>query len=213
MHNCSETKEQITELLLDGADRRPNEDWCSECRAEFDALNATLRMTARLREAAAPAEDYWTSYHARLREKLSRAKAQRRKEEPASAFAPLRLCVRTTVQVPVPLVIAVILAFAVLGLFAIRAARETTTNPTPIIVHVPVEVPVVQEKFVTRVVYRERRSNPRSSKQIINAAKIETTFAKSQKPRNEDIPASLTGFKPAEEIKFTIIKGGSPNEK
>jgi hypothetical protein len=212
MHNCSETKEQITELLLDGADRRPSEDWCSECRAEFDALNATLRMTARLRETAAPAEDYWIGYHARLREKLSRAKAQRRKAEPASAFAPLRLGVRTTVRVPVPLVIAVFLAFAVLGIFAIRTARETT-NPTPIIVHVPVEVPVVQEKVVTRVVYRERRANPRSSKQIINAARIETTFAKSQKPRSEDIPASLTGFKPADEIKFTIIKGGSPNEK
>ncbi|HKG77773.1 MAG TPA: hypothetical protein VKA78_00110 [Pyrinomonadaceae bacterium] len=210
MHNCRETKEQITELLLDGADRRPDEGWCSECRAEFDTLNATLRVTTRLRETATAAESYWSGYHVRLREKLSRAKAQRRKEEPRFAFAPLRLCVRTTVRVPVPLVIAVILAFAALALVAIRAARETT-NPNPIIVHVPVEVPVVREKIVARVVYRERRSRPRSSKQINDAAKVETTFAKSQKPQN--IPASLTGFKPAEEIKFTVIKGGSPNEK
>ena len=210
MHNCRETKEQITELLLDGVDRRPDEG-CSECSAEFDALKTTLRITTRLREAAVPVEGYWIDYHARLREKLSRAKAQRRKEEPWYAFAPLRLCVRTTVRVPVPLVVAVILAFAVLGLFAIRAAREAT-DPAPIIVHVPVEVPVVQEKVVTRVVYRQRRLPPRSSKQIIST-KVETTFAKSQKPRSEDIPASLTGFKPAEEIKFTVIKGGSPNEK
>ena len=211
MHNCRETKEQITELLLDGVDRRP-EEGCSECNAEFDALKTTLRITTRLREAAVPVEGYWIDYHARLREKLSRAKAQRRKEEAGSSFAPLRLCMRTTVRVPVPLVIAVILAFAGLGLFAIRAARETT-NPTPIIMHVPVEVAVVQEKIVTRVVYRERRSLPRTSKQIINAAKVETTFAKSEKPQTGDIPATLTGFKPAEEIKFTVIKGGSPNEK
>jgi hypothetical protein len=208
MHNCRETKEQFTELLLDGDDRRLDEAWCSECRAEFDAINATLRVTTRLRETAAPGESYWSGYHARLREKLSRAKAQRRKEEPGFAFATLRLFVRTTVRVPVPLVAAVILAFAVLGLSAIRAARETT-NPAPMIVHVPVEVPVVQEKIVTRVVYRERRALPRSSKQIITSA---TTFAKSQS-RTEDIPPSLTGFKPAEEIKFTVIKGGSPNEK
>ena len=206
MHNCRETKDQITELLLDGVERHPDEAWCSECRAEFDALNTTLRITTRLREAAAPAESYWTGYHARLREKLSHAKAQRRKEEPQSVLASLRLCVKTTVPVPIPLVVAMILALGVLGLFAVRTARQTTT-PAPTIVHVPVEVPVVQEKIVTRVVYRERRSLPRTSKQIINAAKGETTFAKSQPPRSNDI---LTGFKPAEEIKFTVIKGGSP---
>jgi len=41
----------------------------------------------------------------------------------------------------------------------------------------------------------------------------ETTFARSQKFPNEDIPPSLTGFKPTEEIKLTVIKGGFPNEK
>ena len=36
---------------------------CDECRAEFEALNATLRVTSRLREMVAPPEDYWTGYH------------------------------------------------------------------------------------------------------------------------------------------------------
>ena len=44
---------------------------CAECRAEFDALNMTLRLTTRLSETAAPAESYWSGYHARLREKLA----------------------------------------------------------------------------------------------------------------------------------------------
>ncbi len=205
MHNCSETKEQFTELLLDGVDRRPDEGWCSECSAEFDALKTTLRITTRLREAAVPVEGYWMGYHARLREKLSHAKAQRRKEETASFLAPLGLCVRTAVRIPVPLVAAVVLAFAVLALFATRK----TTNPAPIVVHVPVEVPVIQEKTVTRVVYRNRRSPARSSNRM--GSKSESTFARSQKPA--DMPASLVGFKPTDEVKLTVIKGGSPNEK
>jgi len=215
MHNCRETKDQITELLLDGRDCGSEEvllatlNGCDECRAEFDVLNATLRVTTRLRDTARPAESYWSGYHARLRKKLSRAKAQRRKEK--SAFAALPFCVRTSVQVPVPLVIAGVLAFAVLGLFAIRAARETT-NPAPSIVHVPVEVPVVQEKTVTRIVYRARRSPSRSSNRIIKGSKTESTFARSQKPQT-DVPASLVGFKPTDQVKLTVIKGGSANEK
>jgi hypothetical protein len=210
MHSCRETKEQLTELLLDRrADKVLSAELsrCDECRAEFDALNATLRITTRLRDAAAPSEDYWDGYYARLREKLSRAKAQRRKEETWSVFAPLRLCVRTTVRVPVPLVIAVVLAFTLLGLFAIRPGQETTA---PLVVHVPVEVPVVQEKTITRVVYRHRRVHARGSN--IKGSKVENIFARSQKPRT-DMPPSLVGFKPTDDVKLTVIKGGSANEK
>ena len=212
MHNCRETKEQITELVLDGADR-PDEmllaelRGCAECRAEFNALSATLRVTTRLRETVAPAESYWAGYHARLRQRVedlaeeSHAVAQRGKGESWSFFAPLRLCVRTTVRVPLPLVAALILAFTALGVFTVRAARKPQ-NP-PLIVQVPVEVPVVQEKVVTRVVYRERRSPVRNY----------GTLAKSRKPQDAETPASLSGFKPSEEAKLVVIKGGYRNEK
>jgi len=224
MHDCRETKEQITEFVLDGADRRPDEILlaelraCAECRAEFNALNATLRVTTRLRDTAAPAESYWIGYHDRLRQRIehsageSRAKAQRRKGESRSFFAALRLSVRTTVPVPVPLIIAVVLA--AFALFAVLAARKPAAQ-TPVIVHVPVEVPVVQEKekLVTRVVYRDRRSPAQTSKRVVDSSKIESTFARSQKPQNPEIPGALLGFKPTEEVKLTIIKGGSQNEK
>ena len=223
MHDCRETKEQMTELLLDGADCRSDEVLsaelrrCTECRNEFEALNATLRVTTRSRDTVAPAESYWVGYHARLRQNIERwakqshAKAQRRKAEPAFFLAPLRLRVRTAVPVPVPLIVAVILAYAALGAFAIFATRQSPAQ-TPSIVHVPVEVPVVQEKIVTRVVYRERRPLAQTSKRITNTPKVESTFAKSQKP-TQDIPAGLAGFKPTEEVKLTVIKGGSTNEK
>jgi len=224
MHDCTETKEQITEFVLDGADRRPDEVLlaelraCSECREEFNALNATLRVTTRLRDTAAPAESYWVGYHARLRQQVedlaeeSRAKAQRRKEKLAFSFASLRLCVRATVRVPVPVIALILAAFAV---FAVLAARKPAV-PSPVIVHVPVATPVVQEKpvekILTRVVYRDRRSPARTSKRVADPSNVESTFAKSQKP-NAEIPAALLGFKPTDEVKLTIIKGGSQNEK
>lgn len=218
MHNCTETKERLVELVLDG---RPLEaaDTCAECRAEFDALNMTLRMTSRLSETAAPAESYWSGYHARLREKLattptpSHAETQRRKEELGPLFETMRLCVRTTVRVPLPLALAVIIACLTLGVFAIRRAEQPVVQ-APLVVRVPVEVPVVQEKVVTRVVYRDRRSSSRNSRRAINDdARTESTFAKSRKPATDEIPASLNGFKPTDEIKLTVIKGGSPYEK
>lgn len=237
MHNCKETTELITELLLDGIDFRSDQaisaelSRCSECRSEFEALSATLRLTNRLGETAAPAEDYWTGYHSKLRQRLanaqtesstSRAKAQMHKEELGPLFEPLRPRARaslfarffkTTLPVPLPLGIAVIVAAALLVPFAIRATRRSVQQPnTTTIVRVPVEVPVVQEKIVTRIVYRDRLV-VKATKRAPEAPPAENTFAKSQKPQVEAMPSSLAGFKPSDEVKLTVIKGGVPNEK
>ena len=224
MHKCSETRERLIEMILDGVDCRAELQGCAECNTEFAALNETLRMTRRLSEAT-PNERYWAEYHSTLRHKLilseeiSHAKAQRcevyAENDRASAlrlfFAPLRLCVRTAVRVPVSLVVLTTLAFVALGLFAARAARRPAIQ-NPVIVRVPVEVPVVQQKVVTRVVYRDRRSSSKVSRHATIDARAESTFARSRKPP-EEISPGLTGFKPTEEIKLTVIKGGVPNEK
>ena len=220
MHNCTETKERLIELVLDGGSAETSElNACAECRAEFEALNMTLRMTSRLSETATPAESYWSGYHARLREKLattpnpSHAEKQRRKEKLGPLFETMRLCVRTQVRVPLPLALAVIIACLALGVFAFRRAEQPVAQ-APLVVQVPVQVPpVVREKVVTRVVYRDRRSSSRNSRRAINEAQTESTFAKSRKPATDEIPASLNGFKPTDEIKLTVIKGGSPYEK
>ena len=222
MHNCKDTKERLTELALDEAVLPAELSKCDECRSEFEALNATLRATSRLRETVAPSEDYWIGYHALLREKLSHAKTQRRKEERKEEFAPLfaalQLCVRTgtrllksSVPVPVPLGIAVIILFSILGLVAIRPS--TAQPQSPVVIHVPVEVPVIQEKTVTQVVYRDRRRTSKPSKRASLSPTSESTFARSQKPRHDDLPINLNGFKPTDEVKLTVIKGGIPNEK
>jgi hypothetical protein len=228
MHNCREVKAQLNELVLNNEVLPAELSACNECRAEFEALNATLRMTKRLYETAAPSEDYWTSYHAQLRQRLtfaarngseqSPAEAQPSKEDLLSSFAPLiaplQRLVKTTILVPVPLAVALIIICCALGVFAFRSRQPQSVQPqSPIIVHVPVEVPVVREKTVTQVVYRDRQPRLRSSKQPRDGPSAETTFARSQKPPGENIPSSLTGFKPTEEIKLTVIKGGFPNEK
>lgn len=214
MHNCKETKERLIEMVLDGVDGAAEWDGCAECASEFAALNATLRMTRRVSETAAIGESYWSGYHARLRQKLataittSHAETQRRGEKLGPLFATLRLCVRSSVRVPVPLAAAMIIGCVALTVFALRRTEQPVAQP-PLLVHVPVEVPVVQERIVTRVVYRERRS---PSKRPINNTRTESTFARSRKPPTGDVP-SLTGFKPTDEVKLVVIKGGSPNEK
>ena len=211
MHNCKETNERLIEVALDQAVLPAELSKCDECRAEFEALNATLRATARLRESAVLPK----GYHARLRESLFHAKAQRskegRREEFAPLFAPFRLCVRTVVRflkssvpVPVPVGIAVIVLFSLVALFAIR--QSAAQPQSPIVVHVPVEVPVIQERTVTQVVYRDRTRISRPSKRATITPAPESTFARSQ-------PINLDGFKPTDEIKLTVIKGGIPNEK
>jgi hypothetical protein len=234
MHNCKETREQLTELLLDGADDRAEEvlDQCGECRAEFEAVAATLRMTSRLRETVTPGESYWTSYHTLLRRRLTdasesfHAKAQRlRHAKPqseelkpglgfvfASLRQPLRLCVKTFFQpLPVPLGLALLAVGLMLTLVAFRTARQPITqSQAPVVVQVPVEVPVVQEKIVTQVVYRDRKPAPRSPKRVVvSGPPTDSAVARSQK-QPED---TLSGFKPTDEVKLTVIKGGSPNEK
>ena len=232
MHNCKETREQLTELLLDGADDRAEEvlDQCGECRAEFEAVAATLRMTNRLRETVTPGESYWTGYHTLLRQRLTgegfdakaqrlrHAKTQSEELKPGLGFVftslrqPLRLCVKTFLMpLPVPLGVAVLAVGLVLALFAIRTARQPVIQPQiPVVVQVPVEVPVVLEKVVTQVVYRDRKPISRSSNRVVSDPTSENTVARSQKPQADD---TLSGFKPTDEVKLTVIKGGSPNEK
>jgi hypothetical protein len=215
MHNCRDTKERLTELALDEAVLPAELRQCDECRAEFEALKATLRVTARMREATTPPESYWPGYHTKLRQKLteeSLAKAQskeRRVPVFASSFAPLRLCgrllvksLKSSVPVPVPLGIAVSILLSVLALLTMR--QSAAPPQIPIVVHVPVEVPVIQEKTITQVVYRDRGRTSKPSKRI--ALTSESTFARSQ-------PINLNGFKPTDEVKLIVIKGGIPNEE
>lgn len=164
-------------------------------REDSDALNEMLRITTRIIEAAAPPESYWPGYHARLREKLNQTHA------PYVAITDkpwwITRFFRASVSVPVPVAAALILLFA-FSLFFFSRTPEPNA-PQVQVVQVPVEVPVVQKETVTRVVYLR---TPRRNKQRLNSPPDDSTLAK-----------TLVGFKPTEEIKLTVIKGGTANEK
>ena len=206
MHNCKKTTERITELLLDGGDPRQSLSTelreCAECRAEFRVLKETLQLTTRLMDTATPPDSYWPGYHARLKEKLHAAQqphvepGQFRPERRQPSF--LSRLFRTSIRIPVPVGLALILISVVAFVWG-RGSKQPTVSIVHVPVEVPREVPVVQEKTITQIVYKERPAK-RSRATRISAP-------------NDAAVASLDGFKPAEEVKLTVIKGGAANEK
>lgn len=195
MHNCKTIREQLTELLLDGSDLpaslRAELRECAECRQEFRALKETLRLTTQLLETATPPNNFWPGYHARLREKLHAAQQPRIEPGQSRPQSWLTRIFTASIRVPVPV------GLALLAIFAFLIFRNRVQPPEPSIVHVPVEVPVIQEKTVERerVVYRDRPAKrPRQ--------------APAAPARNEPVTAGFEGFVPADEVKLTVLKGG-----
>jgi len=210
MHNCKTTRDLITELLTEGATTPTHEllielRCCSECRQEFDGLKNTLYVTTRTIESVAPPDEYWSDYHASLRRKLlaSRAPAETLRQQSWV----IRLF-RTSVPVPVPVGLALVILFGAVLFYATRAAI-TKERQEPTVVRIPVEVPTIQERVVTQTVYRDRYRTV--VLRTGNKVNDQSTLARSQK--RDVTPATLIGFKPLEEIKLTVIKGGTGNEK
>lgn len=210
MHNCKTTRDLMTELLAEGAATPTHEllielRCCSECRDEFDALKNTLYATTRTIESVAPPEEYWSDYHASLKRKLLASRAPVVTPSEPSWWARL---FKTSVPVPVPVGLALVLLFAGALFYASRAAT-TKQQQEATVVRMPVEVPVIQERVVTRTVYRDRyrRVVVRTGSKVND----QSTLARSQK--SDGVPATLIGFKPLEEIKLTVIKGGTGNDK
>ncbi len=92
-------------------------------------------------------------------------------------------------------------------------SRRLATASSSSVVTRTVEVPVIRERLVTQVVYRERARRPL---QAGNRAEEKQNIAKASTPRDaaiENSPPSLAGFKPANEARLTIIKGSERNDK
>ena len=200
MHNCKKTRERLTELLLDGVDPRAvlakELRECAECREEVAGLSETLRVTSRLLETATPPASYWPGYHARLKERLRAAQQPRVApgQYHVDRHSWLTRFFFASIRVPVPVGLAVLIIFGLAILFSIRVPDAEVS-----IVHVPIEVPVTHEKTIERIVYREKQSRKSRRTQVPQ--------------RTDATVATLQGFTPAEEVKLTVIKGGSPNEK
>jgi len=207
MHNCKATTDRITELLLNRPNARPDDLLskellrCAECRNEFDALKETLRITTRVIEKSEPSKSYWNGYHARLKQQLDNATIH---DFESREMTWILRFFKSSIRLPVPVGLALLVLFAVGIGWATRVSQKQVVMTQTISVPVPFEVPVVQEKIVTRVLYRDRVRN-RNENSTANSVVAKT--------QNEARPTALIGFKPLDEVKLTVIKGGSPNEK
>ena len=222
MHNCKKVQKKLIDLAMSQNEQSqlpPAElENCPACREEFASLRNALRATKAVVQLAQPAESFWPAYNQRLRDRLER-QAQTPDgwiPPPPDSSSRGRLRKLLTISIPVPLPVAsallVFFIFSVFFLLRARSPKDTGRILTPpSVVTRTIEVPVVQEKLITRVVYLKPPTAPGTvtsrRQDIANAVNYVPPEAPAETPQ------TLEGFKPANEAKLTIIKGSYPNEK
>jgi len=213
MHNCRATKTILIELAAGDANQLPGEfKNCAACREEFAALKNVLRAADTAIHLAQPAEGFWPGYHERLRERLQ-------KSQPTSGWLPpkfsmihwFRKALTTSIRVPVPAALALLVLLVFSIFFAMQTRRASSAGSIltpPSIITKTVEVPVFQEKVVTRVVYRSIQKPSRE----VTAREVARTRDYRQ-AESAVTTQGLEGFKPANQAKVTLINGSYRNEK
>jgi hypothetical protein len=240
MHNCRLTKNGLIDLVLDEMPSAEAKKLlaelndCAACREEYATLRNTWRMSGQaLRSSAQPTEKFWLGYHARLQEKLIQH-LQADNEKASSSLQPvrqslnssmwhrfwigLRKLATTSVRVPVPVALALMLLF-VISVVVLRVRGPVNPTPSNQLTSVEtrmIQIPVIQEKVVTRVVYvekktsRSRGASNQVDREELNAA---NRLARAGWEASGQTAMSLVGFKPTDQVKLTIIKGSNQDEK
>lgn len=223
MHNCKATRKRLIEHALDetlssqGALLAEIEP-CPACREEFASLRSVLRVADQAMESTLPAESFWSGYHARLQRSLERdSSLASRPLNETGALVLLRNLFTTSVRVPVPVAAILILVFGLSIAFATHSRRQPITQPlsgTSSVVTRTVEVPVIQERTVTRVVYRNiNRPTTRDMARLEKTGRSAAKVTGRREETTDSAPISLVGFKPTSDPKLTIIKGSYRDEK
>ena len=227
MHNCKLTRNTFIDLTFDEMPPASARQLlaelndCPTCRDEYEALRSTLHVSHQALRSAQPGEEFWPGYRARLQSKLLARRAQLEgTAELASSTAPsvgahLWLVVRsmaaTSVRVPVPAALALLLV-APVSFFIVRSHLKVKAAPSaPVVFAEPktVQVPVIQEKVITRVVYIEKkaRRSGRGKNQSDPTAIPGGMNSVAESYLSNKTTLSLVDFKPTDEVKLTIIKG------
>lgn len=218
MHDCKAIKDELIDLAL--SDERLQTDAsielpaCHACREELNSLRNTMQMTRAAVQLAEPGEQFWSGYEARLRERL-------RGEAPSpvstlsvrrSLPAMLRDFAFASVPVPAPLALAIFgfVIFAAVFMFYARKSTSAPAVPVLSVVEKTIEVPVVHEKVITRVVYRSRESAPLLARE---SGMSRRNLADKQREETICMADGLEGFKPAHDARLTIIKGSYRDDK
>lgn len=225
MHTCRLTKNRLIDLTLDEV--APEEakqlleelDDCPACQEEYATLRNTLRVSVQALRSALPTEDFWPGHHARLQVRLMNNLSPVqpvRLSLSARVWIGLRKMATTSVRVPVPAALAIMVLIGVF-FFALRSRGQANLAPSTPLASVEtrtVQVPVIQEKVVTKVVYIEKKG--RSSRGAVNQldpAGLNTANSLARAGSSGKPAMSLVGFRPTDQLKLTIIKGSYQDEK
>jgi hypothetical protein len=230
MHNCRRIESRLVDLIFNDvevAERRrllAEIELCASCMSQYGALNDTLVVVERAAATALPPESYWPHYNAELRHRLQTPQRAASVETKARPHILLRL-LRAELRLPIP--VAAALVFGLIISSALALSRTPVAQPgiAPAVPPVEsvrvVEVPVVQEKTVTRIVYVERKRAleraPRALLPVVARAP-ETPASAIARSRPEEetgffTRANLKGFQPADEMKIRVLKRNNTNEK
>jgi hypothetical protein len=230
MHNCRKVEKQIVDLLFDGTDaglkrRLLREiEGCAYCLGQYQSLSDTLLVFERTTKAALPPEGYWPGYNATLRARLS-APVQAIHEEKAVRAPFWQRLFAARLPIPVPVAAALVVGLIVSSALAFRRApvsqtslAQSSSSTAPVRV---VEVPVAQEKIVTRVVYVEKKQAAERSQRpllpaVARTGEISDSIVAGSKPEEETgffTRANLKGFQPADEMKIRVLKRNNTNDK
>jgi hypothetical protein len=204
---------------------------CQECQEQHRSISLTLFAFDQATASIQPQENFWSEYHERLERRMDAAVTETPRA-PRNSVPLWKRFTATSIRVPAPVAALAVLLLAVSSLFALMRPSNTLVQRVPASAAVPsdertriVEVPVIQEKLVRRIVYvarnnralkneaRERVLEPQvatgrqetPAPQDVSDASINT--ARDSQGKIESTHAALAGFKPTGEVKLRIIKG------
>ncbi len=224
MHNCKSARSNFVELAVNelepaAAQRLLAEvNDCVACRTEYAALTSTLHVSTQALRSSLPSEKFWSGYSERLHERLLAETQTLHEQQPQhssiSVWEQVRSLAASSVRVPVPVALGLVLLVGI-SFFAVRSRGETlirANTQSPSVITRTVEVPVVQEKVVTRVVYLEKPARQsRRAGTLESNATIPGAVARAETQAAP--PLNLVDFKPTDQVKLTVIKGAYKDQK
>jgi anti-sigma factor RsiW len=224
MHNCKITRKNLIDLLLNENTAAKSTqvvaelNACEACEAEYAALRSTLHVSNQALRSTLPAEDFWPGYHSRLQTKLFASEKQRMEEATSiglldRVWFAVKTILTTSLRVPLPAALGLILMFGA-AVFLVRAHSQVnvgSSTPIALVETRTIEVPVPQEKIVTRVVYVARKTD-RSSRGVNGSEKEYPQTLTGSDPAAQTA-MSLAGFKPTDAVKLTVIKGSDKDQR
>lgn len=127
-----------------------------------------------------------------------------------------RRILTSSISVPVPVAAALVVVLALAATALLRQRQTPAPQTSPIIVEriKSIEVPVVQERIVPRIVYRERKPLPASPTRPGSAPEsMSLALAGDENSQGYFTDTDLAGFQPNAEMSFKLIKKADKNEK